>query len=154
MQRYAMPLGKGEPLKIDFVEDLTDVLRPFKRIEGIDYASLDDLYLRKIYAAVGIITGRDAIGKIETKGHRQEARDLFDLYHLSKTYKKLTAFMSEYPERVEVHAVLRWYHSLNKREMSFGLQDIVTANSLEFVEILRHFKKEIDALLGDVTGGV
>ena len=153
MRRYAMPLGKGELLKIDFVEDLADVVKPFKRLEGIDYASLDDIYLRKIYAVTGIITGQDALGRIEIKGKRQEARDLFDLYHLSKTYKSLTRFIGEYPARVEIHAVLQWYHSLDKHEISFGLQDIVTPNPLEFVEISRHFKKEIEDLMREVTGG-
>lgn len=154
MRRYAMSLGKGEPLKIDFVEDLTDILKPFKRVGGIDYASLDDIYLRKLYAVAGIIIGADKLGRIETKGKRQEARDLFDLYHLSKTYKRLSIFISEYPERVEIHALLQWYHSLNKIEMSLGLGDIVTPNPLEFVEISRHFKKEIDDLMREVTGGV
>ncbi|HOW88473.1 MAG TPA: nucleotidyl transferase AbiEii/AbiGii toxin family protein [Candidatus Omnitrophota bacterium] len=154
MRRYAMPLGKGEPLKIDFVEDLADIVKPFKRIGGIDFASLDDIYLRKIYAATGIITGKDRLGKAETKGKRQEARDLFDLYHLSKTYKNLKCFIEEYPERVEIHGLFQWYYSLNKIEMSLGLGDIVTPNPLEFTEISRHFKKEIEDLMREVTGGV
>jgi predicted nucleotidyltransferase component of viral defense system len=154
MRRYAMPLGEGEPLKIDFVEDLTDIVKPFKRVEGIDFASLDDIYLRKIYAVTGIITGKDKLGRVQTKGKRQEARDPFDLYHLSNTYKRLSVFIGEYPERVEIHALLQWYHSLNKIEMSLGLGDIVTSNPLEFVEISRHFKKEIGNLMREVTGGV
>lgn len=150
MQRYAMPLGKVVPLKIDFVEDLTDLLKPFKRIGGIDYASLDDLYLRKIYAASGIAAGKDALGRIKTRGKRQEARDLFDLYHLSGTYKPLAAFYREYAARLEVPAILQWYHSLRKSEMDLGLRDIVTANPLDFTRISRHFRKEIENLMGEV----
>lgn len=153
MQRYAMPLGKGEPLKIDLVEDLADIVRPVKRVEGIDYASLDDIYLRKIYAVTGVITGEDHLGRVQTKGKRQEARDLFDLYHLSKTYKRLSAFTGEYPQRIELYAVFQWYHSLNKAEMNLGLRDIVTPNPLEFTEISRHFKKEIEDLMREATGG-
>lgn len=150
MQRYAMPLGKGEPIKIDFVDDLVDLLKPFKRIAGIDYVSLDDLYLRKIYAASGIVTGEDSLGRIKTKGKRQEARDLFDLYHLSGTYKPLAAFYREYAARLDVPAILQWYHSLRKSEMDLGLRDIVTANPLDFTRISRHFRKEIENLMGEV----
>ena len=153
MRRYELPLGGGEPLKIDFVKDLADLLRPFKRVGGIDYASWEDIYLRKLYAVTGIITGTDKLGKIRTKGKRQEARDLFDLYHLSKTYKGLAAFVSEFYEKLEIPAVVQWYYSLNKHEMSIGLQeDIVTSRPLEFVEISRHFEKEIDILMKEVSG--
>ncbi len=151
MRRYELPLGQGEPLKIDFVADPVDLLKPFKRAQGIDYASLDDIYLRKIYASAGIIAFVDALGRVRTRGKRQEARDLFDLYHLSKTYKRLSVFIGEYPEKVEIHAVFQWYHSLNKAEMNFGLGDIVTDNPLEFTEISRHFRKEIEALMREVV---
>ncbi|MFH0984495.1 MAG: nucleotidyl transferase AbiEii/AbiGii toxin family protein [Candidatus Omnitrophota bacterium] len=154
MRRYEIPLSKGEPLKLDFVEDFVEILKPHKRMEGIDYASLDDIYLRKIYAATGIIAGQDALGRIKTKGKRQEARDLFDLYHLSKTYKGLTLFVKEFHGKLEIQipALIQWYHSLNKIEMSLGLSDIVTANPVEFVEISRYFKKEIDALMSEAVG--
>lgn len=151
MCRYEIPLGKGEPLKIDFVNDSVDLLQPFSRIEGIDFASLDDIYLRKLYAVTGIITGQDRLGRIQTKGKRQEARDLFDLYHLSKTYKPLVAFVKEYSGRLEIPAIVQWYHSLNKIEMSFGLGDIMTSNPLEFSEISRHFRKEIDELMAEIS---
>ncbi|MFH1801202.1 MAG: nucleotidyl transferase AbiEii/AbiGii toxin family protein [Candidatus Omnitrophota bacterium] len=154
MRRYEIPLGEGEPLKLDFVEDFVEILKPHKRIEGIDYASLDDIYLRKIYAATGIITGKDALGRIKTQGKRQEARDLFDLYHLSTTYKRLTVFVKEFHEKLQIQipAIIQWYHSLNKIEMSLGLGEIVTTNPVEFFEISRYFKKEIDDLMREAVG--
>jgi len=151
MRRYEIPLGTGEPLKIDFVKDPVDLLQPFKRIDGIDFASLDDIYLRKLYTVTGFITGNDKIGRIRTKGKRQEARDLFDLYHLSKTYKPLAAFAGNYPRRIQIPAILQWYHSLSKSEMDLGLGDIVTTRPLEFTEISRHFKKEVEALMKEIT---
>jgi predicted nucleotidyltransferase component of viral defense system len=153
MRRYELPLAKSEPLKIDFVKDLAVLLKPFNRVEGIDYASLDDIYLRKLYAVTGIITGRDKLGKIRTKGKRQEARDLFDLYHLSTSYKRLASFVMEFHEKLEIPAIIQWYYSLNKTGMSIGLQeDIVTSKPLEYVEISRHFKKEIDRLMKEIEG--
>jgi predicted nucleotidyltransferase component of viral defense system len=153
MRRYELPLGGGEPLKIDFVKDLADLLKPFNRVAGIDYASLDDIYLRKLYAVTGIITGTDRLGKVQTKGKRQEARDLFDLYHLSRRHKGLAAFVLEFYEKLEVPAIVQWYYSLNKAEMSIGLQeDIATPRPLEFVEISRYLKREIDELMKEVSG--
>ena len=151
MRRYEIPLGKGEPLKIDFVNDPVDLLQSFNRVEGIDFASLDDIYLRKIYAVSGIIAGRDRLGRIQSEGKRQEARDLFDLYHLSQNYKRLVVFVREYSDRLELPAIVQWYHSLNKIEMSFGFGDIITANPLEFSMISRHFRKEIDELIAEIN---
>ena len=153
MRRYEFPLCEPEPLKIDFVKDPAALLKPFNRVEGIDYASLDDIYLRKVYAVTGIITGTDKLGKMQTKGKRQEARDLFDLYHLSADRERLSVFAEKYHGKLEIPALVQWYYSLNKLEMSIGLQeDIITSHPLEFVEASRHFKGEIDVLMKEVTG--
>ena len=61
-------------------------------------------------------------------------------------------FAAEFHETLEIPAIVQWYYSLNKLEMSIGLkEDIVTPNPLEFVEISRHFKKEIDELIKEVA---
>ena len=119
-----MLLGNKESLKIDFVEDFLDVLKPFEKVNGVNVASLDDIYYRKVYAVTGVPDGGDKLGKMKTKGGRQEARDLFDLYYLSHTYKRLSSFVQEFSDHVYIEGLVTWWQSINKRDMQQGIGEI------------------------------
>mgnify|MGYP000256182108 CR=1 FL=1 len=49
-------------------------------INGINVLSIEDIYIRKIYAVTGVETGKSKIGAYKFEGGRQDAKDLFDLY--------------------------------------------------------------------------
>ena len=145
-------LGNKEVLKIDFVEDFLDVLKPFEKVNGVNIASLDDIYYRKVYAVTGVPGDKDRLGKIKTKGGRQEARDLFDLYYLSHTYKRLSLFVQEFSDQVYVEGLVTWWQSINKRNMQQGIGEIRTDKKLEYVEIDKHLGKEMNLILEMIIG--
>ena len=80
-------------------------------------------------------------------GGREEARDLFDLYRLSSTYKRLSRFVLEYCDDLQKEALIRWYHTYSRQAIKVGLMEIKTRNPVEFVILERHFKQEIDGLI-------
>lgn len=60
---YYLPLRVKLGLKIDFVEDYLKPLKDFRRINGINVLSLEDIYLRKIYTICGTEPKIDIIGR-------------------------------------------------------------------------------------------
>ena len=147
---YDLTLGKNESLKIDFVEDVLPLLNPLKRVDGVDILSLDDIYLRKIYAISGTLPEMDKVGQKHFLGGRAEAKDFYDVYQMSSTYKRLSRFALEYCNDLQKEALIRWYHTYSRPEMKVVLMELRTRNPVEFVILERHFKKEIDELIGEI----
>lgn len=150
LSAYDLILGKDESLKIDFVEDFIPLLRPLKRVDGVDVLSLDDIYLRKIHAISGTLPATDKVGQKRFLGGREEAKDFYDVYLLSSTYKRLSRFALEYCDDLQKEALIRWYHTYSRPEIKVGLMELRTRSPVEFVILERHFKKEIDELIGGI----
>lgn len=147
---YELLLTKGEALKIDFVQDVLPLLRPLKQVDGIDVLSLDDIYVRKIHAVSGALPEIDKVGRKRFLGGRQEAKDIYDLYQLSSTHRRLSDFALEHCDELQREALIRWYHTYRRQEMKIGLTELRTHNPVEFVTIERHLKQEMDALIGGI----
>lgn len=138
---------KGRIIKIDFVEDVYDLINPFQRKNGINVLSVEDIYLKKIYAVGGFAVGLDEIGQIKFEGGRQKAKDLFDLYYLSKEFLNLSEFVSRYCDQPRKEGIIRWFRKFDRLEMKADLADIKTKEKIEFRDIDRHFKIEVDKIL-------
>ena len=147
---YDLVLGKDQSLKIDFVEDVLPLRGPLKRVDGVDILSLDDIYLRKIHAVSGILTEMDKVGQRRFLGGREEAKDFYDVYQLSSTYKRLSRFALEHCDDLQKEALIRWFHTYSRPEIKVGLMELKTRNPVEFVILERHFKQEIDELIGGI----
>ena len=148
---YALSLGREESLKIDFVEDLLPLAAPLNQVNGIGVLSLDDIYIRKIHAASGALPVLTKTGQKNFLGGRTEAKDFIDLYQLSSTYKPLALFASEHCDDLQKEALIRWYSTYSRPEIKVGLAELRTKNPVEFVTLERHFKKEIDKLIGEIV---
>lgn len=147
---YELIIGKKEALKIDFVEDAMPLLKPLKRVDGIDVLSLDDIYIRKIHAISGTHPEINGIGQKQFLGGRQEAKDFYDLYYLSSTHQPLSGFALEQCDDLQKEALIRWYHTYSRSEIKIGLMELRTRNPIDFVLMERHFKREI----GQVIKGI
>lgn len=147
---YDLALRKNESLKIDFVEDVSPLLNPLKRVDGVDVLSLDDIYLRKIHAISGTLPMTDRVGGTRFLGGREEAKDFYDAYQLSSTYKRLSRFALEHCNDLQKEALIRWYHTYSRPEIKVGLMELRTRGPVEFVTVERHFKREIDELIGGI----
>lgn len=147
MAVYAIPLREEKSLKVDFVEDYAGLIRPLKTIDGIKVASLEDIYIRKIYAITGTAESQDLIGRKITIGSRQEAKDFFDLYCLSHTFLRLSEFSFKYCGPAVREGVVRWFRTYSRLDMKTGLMELSLRNPADYNLIERHFNREINRII-------
>ncbi|OGX27945.1 MAG: hypothetical protein A3D10_00120 [Omnitrophica WOR_2 bacterium RIFCSPHIGHO2_02_FULL_48_11] len=150
---YLVHIGDEKKCKIDFVEDYVPLIHPLKRVDGVDILSLEDIYLRKIYAIAGHVPALNEIGQKVMLGGRQVAKDFYDIYCLSTITMPLSEFVSRHCNNAVQEGVVRWYRTYDRTDMKLGLLGLVTANEPDFRLIEAHFKKEIDKLLETLIGG-
>lgn len=147
MMAYYVFYGKSS-LKIDFVEDYLRLLQPCRKIDGIFVLSLSDIYLRKIYTVIGTTVNVDLIGRKVASG-RQEAKDFYDLYFLSHTFKGLSEFAWKHCNASEREMLIHWYRTYDRMHIKTGLLDLELekTKAVDFRKIEQHFKEEIDQLI-------
>jgi len=150
MQAYYVPAEKKTSLKIDFVEDFFDLIKPLTVADGIPVLSLEDIYFRKILAIGGSFRQENSAGKEFFVGGRQEAKDFFDLYHLSTTFMPLSEFVQKYCDAIMTESIIVWHRSYDRITIRTGLIDIITSHVSDYREMERHFKKEIDAIIKEI----
>jgi predicted nucleotidyltransferase component of viral defense system len=138
---------EGRVIKLDFVEDVLPLIHPFQRKNGVNVLSVEDIYLKKIYAVGGFAVGLNEVGRIKFEGGRQKAKDLFDLYYLSKEFLNLSEFVRRYCDQPRKEAVIRWFRKFDRVEIKMDLTDIKTREKVEFRDMDRHFKEEVDRIL-------
>jgi len=148
IRRYDLVMDARNPLRIDFVKDVHDLLEPLMEVNGIPVLSLSDIYLRKIYAVTGVIAKPDATGRTVMEGGRQTARDLFDLYHLSLRVEPLSSFAVRHCDDLQIEGLCNWFRSFDRMTLKMELVEIRTTKPVEFRDIDRYFLKEIEDLYG------
>ena len=149
---YYIYINKRQTLKIDFVEDFFELIKPLKMVDGINVLSLEDIYSRKIFAISGAIETIDLIGRRVLEGGRQEAKDFYDLYILSYTFMRLSEFARRYCDFVRKEGLITWFRSYDRMKMKTGLLDIMTENKIDYTNMERHFKEEINRLVEKEMG--
>ncbi len=144
---YYLYINEDETLKIDFVEDAYELVKPVKIIDGVPILSLEDIYMRKIFAACGTNKTVNVIGREIFRGGRQQVRDFFDLYFLSIAFTPLSKFALEYCSYPQIESLAVWYRTYNRSSMQMDILDIETDKSVSFKEMDNHFKREIEKLI-------
>jgi predicted nucleotidyltransferase component of viral defense system len=136
MKVYFLELKRECVLKIDFVQDF---VKNIKRIKN-GLHSLEDIYYRKISAGIGMVKKEDLTGRIIHAG-RQSAKDLFDLYYLSKYHQPLSEFLFEHFSYDTAEALIVWYRGFNRMDLKVGLLDLVPKVNTN--EVIRYLDSEI-----------
>lgn len=149
---YSVPINRKEALKIDFVEDYLGLIKPPKLVNGIKVASLEDIYIKKIYAISGTGTEEDSAGRKVSRGNREEAKDFFDLYCLSHTFMRLSDFCFKYCKPVLREGVIRWFRTYSRMDMKIGFLQLELRQAVDYNDIGRNFKKEINKLIEKEVG--
>lgn len=141
-------------LKLDFVEDVVELLKPAKTVEGIRILSLDDIFLRKLYAVCGSISGVDTLGREEVLGGRISAKDFYDLYFLSRTFISLSKFIEKYGNLVMIEGLIRWFRKYDRMIMMDGVLTLDVNGKTDYKKMEGHFKKEIDRVIESQLGEI
>lgn len=142
MKIYFLGLGKGAVLKIDFVQDFQENLKKIKN--GLH--SIEDIYFRKITAAMGTQQRTDATGKTISTG-RQTGKDLFDIYYLSRHHQPVSEFFLEYFSIDKVERFIAWYRAFDRMRLKLELMDLV--EGIDSMEVIRYLDKEVLKKLPD-----
>jgi len=136
MRIYFLELKRGAVLKIDFVQDFQESIKKIKN--GLH--SVEDIYCRKISAAIGLIKKQDTTGRVIHAG-RQSVKDLFDIYHLSKHHKSLSEFFFEYFSYDKAESLIVWYRGFNRMNLKIELLDLVP--NIDTGKVIKHLDSEI-----------
>ncbi len=133
---------RDKVLKIDFIEDVIFDRPQIKRFEGIPVYSVKNIYLQKIYAATGIIPQLDEVGRVVFEG-RKEARDVFDIYMLSKKIKPLHLLLKNLPPVLQ-RGVIHWYRSFSRQDLKLSLLDLdIYDKKFDSTQMIIHLENEI-----------
>ena len=144
---YSMRIDKNHSLKMDFVEDYLGLIKTPKLINGIRVLSLEDINIRKIYALTGTLEKEDIIGRRITGGGREEAKDFYDLYCLSNIFMRLSDFSFRHSNQMTREALIRWFRTYSRFNIKTGLLELKLKKDVDYKDMERHFKREIDKIL-------
>jgi len=144
---YFIAINKDKSLKIDFVEDYLGLIKPPELINGIKVMSLEDIYSRKIYCLTGTAWPEDSIGRKAAIGGRQEAKDFYDMYCLSSIFMRLSDFAFKLGSQAIREALVRWFRTYSRMDIKTGLLELNLKKNIDYADLERHFKKEVDKIL-------
>lgn len=137
-------------LKIDFVED---VLIPGPSIRIIDHVpvySARDIYFHKIVAIAGVAANEDSAGRAVPTG-RNEPRDAFDIYMLSRCVEPLHKFLNTVP-RMYQRRFVRWARTYSRVDMKIGLLELdIRVKDFDSREMIAHIDNEVRAFVRRLT---
>lgn len=120
---YTVPVKNSRrPLKIDFVEDVLFDKPEVRKIENVRVYSAENIYFQKIAAIAGTRVEVDETGKQFMEG-RGEARDVFDVYMLSKKIKPLHMFLRDVPAPWQ-KGMVHWYRTFSRQDLKLALIDL------------------------------
>ena len=145
MKIYSLNIKKGRVLKIDFVEDYLKNIKPIRN----GAHSIEDIYLRKLYAGIGTTPKRSRTGMRLFAG-RQAPKDVFDIFYLSQNYKSVSDFFIEYFSISKAEAFIAWYRSFNRMNLKLELSDVTPKT--DPAKVIIHLDNEILKALPDKIG--
>lgn len=146
-QLHGFILHKGERLKVSFIEDTYFDVYPttLKMLGGlmVRTESVDGLYHRKLRT----VSGRLSDGS-EVVGGRQTARDLFDLYVLSRAHKPIREFMATVPYAFPSDAFNNGLSSMPWLNLAEELNQIRCTTEWEEAKNMAHLQDALYAEIG------
>lgn len=144
MAVYNFQIGGELTLKVDLVQDLDRLLHPVGK-DGI--ASVDDIYLRKIRAAIGWM-GKSSLAGHPMAGGRQTAKDKYDLWYLSEHYEPLSIWFPKHFVREDYARLVMWLRTMTTQAAVFGLLD--AKSGCDTRRIQKHLEDQINDKLNRV----
>lgn len=146
---YSVPVqGSPAPLKIDFVEDVFADNPEVQEFNHVRVYSAEEIYGQKILAITGGMLEINPIGAEKLTG-RNEARDVVDLYFLSKNIKPLRLFLGEAP-RTQQRGMVLWYRTFSRQEFKMECLDFdLYDKKVNGAEMIRHLEAEVRAFMNE-----
>lgn len=149
---YCMPVkGASRPLKIDFVEDVLFKKPTVEKQEGVRVYSVENIYFQKIVAISGIRAEMNEVGRPIHQG-RNEARDVFDIYVLSKKIQRLHKFLQKVSDPYQ-KGIVHWYRTFSRQDLKIALLDLdIYDPQFNSREMIAYLEAEIKLFTRGIIG--
>jgi hypothetical protein len=151
---YYVYFTQEDAFKIDFVEDVFPLTKDPKFVDGIKILSLEDIYLRKIYALIGVLPVLNNTGRKRFIGGRSEAKDFFDLYFLSHTFMPLCDFVEKFGNPVIKEGLINWYRTFDRITVIDEILRLKTDKKIDYKIMEKHLHEEIDRIVEKQIGEI
>ena len=148
-----LKVPEGEQINVSFVEDVFAGMFATVDIDGVRTEVIDGLYHRKLRTVAGTGVTLSRAGRTLGQGHRQTARDLYDLYILDTRIEPLEKFIL----RINEHgagfpadifrqnlAAMAWLELIDECEM---LEVLPHFENVAALDLKRHFDNVMGRLL-------
>ena len=147
---YTIPVKNSpRPLKIDFIEDVLFDEPAVLEIENVRVYSVENIYLQKVVAIAGTKIETDEIGRQVMEG-RGEARDVFDVYMLSKNIQPLHIFLRRVPDPWQKGTV-HWYRTFSRQDLKLALIDLnIYDTKFSSTEMIVYLENEIKQFIKEL----
>lgn len=143
--------NSDRPLKIDFIEDVLFSRPTVKKFGSVPVYSVDNIYIQKIAAVSGVPQGTDEVGRELRIGRREEARDAFDIYVLSKKIQPLHIFLKKIPQYLQ-RGIVHWYRSFSRQELKLSLLDLdIYDRKFDSKQMIIYLENEIKKFTKDAV---
>lgn len=140
--------GTTTPLKIDFIQDVFFGRPKIKKIKRVPVYSAKNIYFHKIITLTGVNLSTDEIGKEVAVG-RQEARDVIDVYYLSKKIIPLHKYMKKL-ERKYQRAMIKWYRNYSRQDTKLGALDLeIYDKDFDVSGVIAYLDEEINKFISE-----
>jgi predicted nucleotidyltransferase component of viral defense system len=148
---YTMPVeGTDRPLKIDFVEDVLFDEPDISAFEKVRVYDAKNIYFQRITAVTGMRSETDYTGREIMQG-RMEARDVFDIYMLSKKIEPLHVFLRNVPDYIQ-RGIIHWYRSFSRTKLKIDLLDMdIYLKDFDAKEMIVHVEEQIKKFIREAV---
>jgi len=146
---YSVPLRGSRQLKIDFIQDVILDKPKIIKVDSVPVYSAGDIYFHKIVAITGLLPEEDQIGRQVVSG-RKKARDVFDLYMLSKKIQPLHLFVGKISGHLQ-RGLVHWYRSFSRQDLKLDLLDLdIYDKKFNAKEMVIYLENEIKQFIDEV----
>ena len=142
--------GAKLPLKIDFLEDVVFKKPVIRKFNSIPVYDVKNIYHQKILTLVGTKLGVDKTGREVITG-RKEARDIVDVYYLSKKIYPLHKFIKKLPYYYK-RGLIYWYRTYSRYDFKVEVLDLdIYDKEFNASDVIKHFDLEIKKIIKEVV---
>jgi len=143
--------GVKFPFKVDFIEDVFFKKPKIKKFNNIPVYDVKNIYFQKIVAIAGTHLVKNGFGK-EIPTGRREARDVYDVYCLSRNVLPLHIFLKKLPKEQQ-RGMVQWYRSFSRQELKLDVLDLdIYDKNFDSSLMISHLEEEIKRFIKEVAG--
>ena len=142
--------GFERPLKIDFVQEVFFKTPKIETFHCVRVYSAENIYIQKTIAIAGLNSETDDIGKEIMEG-RMQARDVFDLYMLSKKIMPLHLFLKNLSNQLQ-RGMIHWYRTFSREHIKLELLGLeIYDKAFDVKQMILYLEDEIKIFIKEVV---